>query len=92
MGKEYGGEQQNMLGCQCLARNATMRGEAGVLDKRVGRNICVHFPEPTSAASSSAHGRQQPAEKIDLSVPGKFCWNQMQDVGFRRGSRTLILT
>lgn len=64
-------------------------GETGVLDKRVGRNICVHFPEPTS---SSAPGRQQPAEKIDLRVSGKLCWNQMQDVTSRRGRWTFVLT
>lgn len=91
-GKRKWGELQNMLGCQRLARNATTRGETGVLDTRVGRNIWVHFPEPTSAASSSsAHGRQQPAEKIDVRVPGKFCWNGMQDVPPRPASWTFIL-
>lgn len=70
-----GGKLPNMPKCHCLDRNATKRGERGVLDKTGGgRNICLHFPEPTAAASSSSssHGRQQPAEKIDLRGDGKF--------------------
>lgn len=62
--------EMSLFGQECSKERR--EGCVGQADR--GRNICLHFPEPTSASSSSSssHGRQQPGEKIDLREDVKF--------------------